>query len=893
MLVLFCLMGNLSTLKAQSYNNEWIVNGQTYYKFRILNDGLYRVTGSTLTTIGLNGATGNNLQLWHNGVQVPIYVNTTGTLGSSDYIEFWGEHNDGSVDAELFKNASDQLNKARSFEGDSATYFLTINATTSQNLRYSKAKNDVAGQGSSLSPEPYFYYTTQKDLGTTFNRGPASAYGSDYVYMSDYKGKCFGTIIKGAKSTSASFTNLYGYSGATGIISAGVAGASTLGSNRSVTVKGGDGVNNIASLGNFEAKVVAVGGAQIGSSYTVTVTNGSSNANDQVNVSFVSLYYPRSFNFGGASSFAFNLSASSKARLLNITNFSAGGSTPVLYDITHGQRYEAVVSGSTYQFVLPAMDSSHLALVGQSASSYTSIGSNEIAVRNFPNLSSSDQQGNYLIISNKALYGSGDYVAQYAAYRKSATGGGYNVHIYNIDDLEDMFAFGVHSSPLSIKNFLRYARNTFSTKPKFVFLIGRGLTFDNMQGANASNPEYQAQNLVPTFGWPASDVMLAADNSQPIAATPIGRLSAVKPEEIKNYLDKVKVYEAAQQSDDHTIENNSWKKNVVFISGGINSSEENLFGSYLGNYQTILKDSLYGANEFRLRKVTADQVSDGSEISLKNLFASGLGLISYFGHGASTTIAYAELNDPSVFNNNNKYPLLFTSGCDVGDCFSYMAGRTTTINNITERYLFTKDKGSVGFVAETYLGVTSFLQYYNLVLYKNISTTRYGMPITESLQASQAAMITSDRLKVSDTVTNYAHAEQTNFFGDPSISLYNFPKPDFIVEDNKVTIPSSVSITSEKFSVKAYLYNIGRAIGDSVLVSVKHKFPSGSIETLLEKRIAAVRSLDSIGLDVTIDANKAVGNNEIIVSIDGDNRYDELSETNNSITKIFIFMQTE
>ncbi|QEC72744.1 hypothetical protein FSB73_14735 [Arachidicoccus ginsenosidivorans] len=122
------------------------------------------------------------------------------------------------------------------------------------------------------------------------------------------------------------------------------------------------------------------------------------------------------------------------------------------------------------------------------------------------------------------------------------------------------------------------------------------------------------------------------------------------------------------------------------------------------------------------------------------------------------------------------------------------------------------------------------------------------------------------------------------------MSLYNFPKPDFIVEDNKVTIPSSVSITSEKFSVKAYLYNIGRAIGDSVLVSVKHKFPSGSIETLLEKRIAAVRSLDSIGLDVTIDANKAVGNNEIIVSIDGDNRYDELSETNNSITKnIYIY----
>ncbi|UAY54563.1 putative type IX secretion system sortase PorU2 [Arachidicoccus terrestris] len=886
---IFMLLGS-NKMHAQTYNNEWVVSGKTYYKFKVGSDGLYRISGSSLTGAGLTDATGSNLQLWRNGIQVPIYTNTAGTLGAGDYVEFWGEHNDGSVDAQLFKTPGDQLNKARSFEGDSATYFLTVNTTTGENLRFKPAANNVTGQAGSLTAEPYFYYTIQKDLGTTFNRGAATAYGSSYVYMSDYKGKCFGVVIKGSRSTTASFSNLYGYTGATGTINAGMAGASTLGSNRSITVKGGDGASSTSALGNFEAKVISVGSARIGSSYTVTVTNGSKNANDQVNVSFVSLRYPRSFNFGGASSFGFDLPASSKARLLNITNFSAGGSTPVLYDLTHGLRYEAVVSGSMYQFVLPAMDSSHLALVGQSSSSYTPISGGAITRRQFPDFSSSAQQGDYLIISNKALYGSGDYVSQYAAYRRSSAGGGYNVHIYNIDDLEDMFAYGVHSSPLSIRNFLRYARHTFSIKPRFVFLIGRGLTFDNLQGSNATNPEYQAQALVPTFGWPASDIMLASDNSQPIAATPIGRLSAVKPEEIKNYLDKVKVYEAAQQNNDHTIESNSWKKNVVFISGGTNTSEDNLFTSYLNNYRSILNDSLYGANSYYLSKITSDQVSSGDASALKQYFSMGIGLISYFGHGASTTIGYGELNDPSVFNNNGKYPVIFTSGCDVGDCYSFMAGRTSTINNITERYLFAKDKGSVGFVAETFLGVTSFLQYYNLTLYKDLSITKYGQPITASMQESQAVMIASDRLKVSDTVTNYAHAEQTNFFGDPAIALSSFTKPDFAIEDDQVLMPNTVSITSEKFHVKAYLYNIGRAVGDSVKVSVQQKLPDGSQVTLLEKKIDAIRYRDSLDLDVSIDPNKSVGSNEIIVHIDEDNKYAELSETNNTITKsIFIY----
>lgn len=875
----YCFL--FTPVRSQEYNNEWLESGQTYYKFKIGSSGLYRLTGSSFSGLGLGSASASSLQLWHNGKEVPLYTSTTGVLGSSGYIEFWGELNDGSVDATLFRTPSEHLNKARSFEGDSSTYFLTVN-TTGQSLRYSAGTNDIAQKGS-LTAEPFFYYTVQKELGSTFNRGPATAFGSDYVYMSDYRGKSFGKVLKGGASTSISFSSLYGYTGATGTVTAGVSGASSLVSSRQVTVKGSNG--SISSkLRSFTSSAIELPGVQIGSSYTVTISNGSGNANDRVNASFVSLRYPRSFNFGGQSGFGFELAASSHSRFLDISNFAAGsGGVPVLYDLTHGKRYTAVPSGSHYQFVLPAMGASQLALAGQSSSSYRVISAAGITRRQYPDLRNSSNQGDYLIISNPVLYGSGNYVAQYAAYRSSAAGGSYKTHVYDIEDLTDMFAFGIRSSPLSIRNFLRYARSHFSTQPRFVFLIGRGLTFDNLQGANAADPEHQQQNLVPTYGWPASDVMLSSESFEPVAATPIGRLSAVKPVEVKNYLDKVKVYEQAQHSTDNTIAGNAWKKNVVFISGGGNEAENNLFTNYLNSYRRLLTDSLYGASSYYLSKLSSGAVSNTSGLALKDLFANGLGLISYFGHGASTTIAYGELNDPSVFNNNGHYPVVFTSGCDVGDCFAFMPGRATTINNITERYLLTKDKGSVGFVAQSYLGVTSFLQRYNLVMYKNLAGSKYGQPVTASLQQSQEAMVSSIN---GDTITAYAHAEQTNFLGDPAIALNSFSKPDFAVQESDIYTPSSLSVTDNKYHVKAYIYNIGRAEGDSVSVSIIQKRPDGSEVTLLEKHLAAVRNMDSVAVDVVIDANKDAGNNEITVRVDGDNHYGEISESNNSATKL-------
>ncbi len=167
-------------LAAQSYNNEWIDFSKTYYKFTVGATGLYHIPQPVLAAAGLANVPVQNFQLFRNGQEVPIYPSVaSGVLGSSDYIEFWGQMNDGVPDAPLYRSPGYQHTQHSSLETDTAAFFLTVNPTGST-FHYLNTVNDPAS--SPLSPEPYFMYTT----GSYFraggvNPGFAQVIG-EYIY---------------------------------------------------------------------------------------------------------------------------------------------------------------------------------------------------------------------------------------------------------------------------------------------------------------------------------------------------------------------------------------------------------------------------------------------------------------------------------------------------------------------------------------------------------------------------------------------------------------------------------------------------------------------------------------------------------------------------------------
>lgn len=896
--ILFILLLFVARQSIAQFNNEWIDYSKTYYKFKIAATGLYRINQSNLPA-ALSSVPAEHFQLWRNGEQVPLYTSVaSGSLGSGGYIEFWGEKNDGVPDRPLYRNPNHQLSQKLSLESDTAVFFLTVNTNDAQNLRYTNAINDITNPNN-LPPLQYFMHTVDVHFKEMINRGMALVAG-EYVYSSAYdEGEWWSSneIVQGS-TKNISFNNLNVFTGATANASfkMSVAGTAPTGSRQVKAMLGStpvidtvinNGVNNfgfVATIINrHEGNNVPVSAISSGNANFV-VSSTSGNSNDRIVVGFAELKYPHNMNLGNASSFEFSLPATSNGYLLEFDQFNiSGANPPVLYDRTNNLRYIGSVTGTKVKFVLPSGAARSLVLVNTSVT--TSV--TQFTQKQFINYAT--LAGDYLIISNPALgLTSGGAVHQYWEFRRSTLGGSFNAQIYDIEELTDQFAFGIRKHPLSVKNFIRWSRFNFPTPPKFAFIIGRGVTY-NESTPNEGKPELERLNLVPTFGYPASDILLAADAHEPIMAVPIGRLSAISQQEVLNYLGKITQYAEAQNNPNQTIANKEWMKNVVHIAGANSPSLDQTLQQFLNTYGNIIKDTFYGGNLINFFKTTSGTATTISEAEFSSVIQRGVGLLTYYGHGSATTLDY-NLPEVTTWNNTGKYPMFLMLGCNVGNSFNYDVGRLTTIPTLSELYLLTAQEGGIGMVASTHFGFVDRLHAYASQFYTATGKTQYNKSVTAAMnEANQAIMnATNDFLA-------RIHAEQHILSGDPAIKINSFPKPDFVIEEPQVSItPTFISVADTSFNVKAYFYNIGKATGDSVSVEVRRQYPDGSLAVVFTKKIKpAVKYVDSISFNLPILPTRDKGQNNLTITIDNDFKFDELSESNNSIGKSFYIYEDE
>jgi hypothetical protein len=899
-LIAVCLLSTIAVAASAQYNNEWIDYSKTYYKFKVGKTGLYRISQQTLSNNLLGNTPAEQFQLWRNGVQVAIYTSVSnGIIPSGGYIEFWGEKNDGKPDKALYKNPANQLSDALSLETDTAAYFLTVN-NVGNNLRITNAPNDVAGN--ILPPEPYLLYEYRYDYQQRLNWGKGINFG-EYVYSSSYDVGEFwaSNDIYQATPLQLNAGNLFVETTATNVdpvLNVSFAGNSSNDNNNGIVYRNVkvdiNGSNYIDQrLVQMSAEVIPNKNPILLSLLNTNNTNFrfsiyNTNEFDRVAVGFVSLTYPRKFNFGGASSFAFTLQPKAQNSYIEIDagSFNSGSATPVLYDLTNNKRYTAVVSGGFIKFVLPsAMTDRKFVLVSEDATASINAVGNMVA-RNFIDYSISNNQGDYLIISNKVLQAGTD---AYKTYRSGSTGGAYNAKVIDIDELVDQFAFGIKKDPLSVKNFLKFARNKFAVAPKFAFLIGKAVTYNEYREHETSVFADQL-NLVPTFGWPASDGLLASDDLNPIPATAIGRLAVIKSEEVQTYLDKIIEYEKKQQSTTQTVDEKLWMKNMVHVVGANDPSLDAALTAHQNSYKAVIEGPLYGASVFSFNRTATGLETPYTESLMENQFNNGLALLNYFGHSAATSLDY-NLNDPYQFNNVGKYPVFLVNGCNAGNIYSYDTSRLSLITSLSEKFVLAKDHGSIGFIASTHFGIESYLDIYNQGFYSSLSSVNgYNLPVTTNMKDASVRLINTNF----DSVTRYQHAEQTVLHGDPALKINAFAKPDFAVEDSKVIVdPSFISVADNSFNIKSYFYNLGKAEGDFVTISVKWQHPDNTITTLVDKQIVAVRYIDSFAMTVPIIASRDVGSNKLLVSIDAPGKYDELSETNNNVTKTFFIYEDE
>ena len=883
-----------------SFRNEWIDYKKTYYRFRVgtfgfnpvnytAKAGMVRIPQSTLVGAGLGSVPAEQFQLWRNGQELPIYISKpSGTLGSSDYIEFFSPGMDGKLDNDLYRDSSLQLSDYWSLQTDTTTFFLTTNSGNI-NKRFLPTTNNVVG--TNLQPDKNFMYTIGRYFRSYINGGYA-AVSNENLYSSSYdKGEGWvSRRVMPVWPLPQFFPNIQlDTTGQAMTVYLNMAGNAL--NPRFVSLTLNNDSLTTFQMDYFNDKKITIPNIPANSIQNnqagFWIINKSPNDYDECRISKIELNYPRQFNFNDESFFEFNLAGSVIGRFLKIVHFSAGTSVPVLYDLNNGKRYDADMSNKdTLQFVLDASAQDyHLVLARGDGSTAAYI--SDLNPRNFIDYTKPNNQGNYIIISNQQIYGSGssNYLDQYKAYRSSVTGGGFNAKIYDVDELVDQFAYGIKHHPLSIKNFLRFARTNFFETPSYVFLVGKGISYDDYFN-NQWDLIADQTNLVPTWGYPGSDNMLSsADNHSPIPLIPIGRLSAVSPAEIGDYLNKVKQYESLQQNTkDQSVLAKAWMKNVIQITGANDNNSGIRIDTFQAQYQRIISDTSFGANVSIFSKSANPQGYPKAVVQFKNIYERGSSLIEYFGHSSSTSLDFG-LESPASYNNVGKYPMFIVNGCKAGNIFDFDVNRLNARSTTSERFVLEPNKGAIGYLATSNFGALSYLGLYTGKFFSSIGTTQYGKGIGNII--IEALTQGLNQTGAGDFYGRI-HAEQFTFHGDPALKLNTFDKPDYVIDTSSITTSSNyISVADDSVTVKIKIFNIGRATSDSVHLSIKRKFANGDSTLVFNRNIAPVKTEDSVSLVLPLVSNRDRGNMYITAFIDDNLAVPEISDSNNIATQIF------
>lgn len=884
---------------AQSYNNEWIDYNKTYYKFKVgpfgydivgapVKKGAVRINQPALAAAGLGNIPAEQFQLMRDGEEVSLFVsNGTGILGASDYIEFWGEIANGKTDKALYRDASaQQLSDYWNLETDSAAYFLTVNAT-GVNKRFVQTTNDIFSV--SIAPEQNFMFTAGRYYRAYINGGYAY-YLEQTLYSSSYDtGEGFSsrevhnnTSYLGNTELPQGFPRLYlDTSGPAMTAKFNMVGNAP--EERSVKILLNNDSLTQVRMDFFQSKKLNVhnipANAIKNDTASFRLQNLSIVPEDEFRVASIELQYPRKFNFGATTAFEFIIAASDSGRYLKIANFNRGLSNAVLYDLTNGKRYTADLTiTDTLQFLLePSAKPYQLALVKADGSAAKTIGT--FQQTQMVNYGEAANQGNYLIISNPVIYGSGNsnYVQQYSDYRSSDTGGKFNTKIVDIHQLEDQFAFGITMHPLAIKKFLSYARSHFTEKPSYVFLIGKAVSYTAYR-YSATDPFTAKINLVPVFGSPGSDNLLSSDNYDPVPATPIGRLSAVSSAEVGAYLEKIKEYESAQRNTSQTLANKEWMKKVLQLAGANDPQIGYLIDSAMARYSDIIRDTSFGGTVINYSKTGDPGAYPSAVLNFTNEYNKGSAIVEYFGHSSSSTIDFS-LDNPANYTNGGKYPMFIVNGCLAGNIFDYDVNRLNSKLTLSEKFVLEPGHGAIGYLSSSSFGVLNYLDIFTQEFYRSIATTQYGKGFGNvTKEAIEKAFVLSD-----SNFYSRMHAEQYTLHGDPALVMNSFALPDYLIDSLEIKVsPGYLTVANDSFSVKVPIHNIGRATGDSVHFSLLRKFPDGNTTIAYEGKLTAVNSKDSVIVKLPIVGNRDKGTTVITAIIDDNSSIAELSKENNT-----------
>ncbi|MBW6475198.1 MAG: hypothetical protein K0B14_18870 [Anaerolineaceae bacterium] len=339
-------------------------------------------------------------------------------------------------------------------------------------------------------------------------------------------------------------------------------------------------------------------------------------------------------------------------------------------------------------------------------------GSENLSLYTPPDLLSSIQQTDYLIISPKPFL---EDLQPLVDYRSSQ---GYEVRLVDLQDVYNQFNFGI-AHPIAIKNFFGYIYQHWDKPaPAYVLLVGDGHW--DLKNVKSSEEIFMPPNFVwvdPLQGEvdSLSDlVSVAGDDIFPDAM--IGRLPVNSSQELQAFIDKTIQFENGDSE---------WKKNLTFVADNYYlQNPENCIDNDpttvcstdpAGNFPAIVNQIIADVIQapYQINKIFLDDY-DCRSISPDNCtqvrtdiaqaFNQGNQIVSFNGHGAIpywTAEKVLHVDHIPALTNKDLYPVMFSLDCVDGYWYfpPNIPGQTTDRRSLAEELTRVPDKGAVAMLS--------------------------------------------------------------------------------------------------------------------------------------------------------------------------------------------------
>ena len=551
---LFTAIFFLFSLQALA-QEAWIDFSRDYYKIPTAQDGVYRLSYTTLSASGIdvNQLDPRDIRVFHRGEEVSVHIEgqEDGQFHTTDYLEFIGKRNDGTLDERLYGDFEMMPNPYYNTHNDTTAYFLTITpGQRGKRMVVQEAPSTLLPTLESYQAEYVDIYKDQYSLGKTYTAGTRlSTYDVGQGWM--------GPIITRGNHRDYPLNSLGAVSpSAEGAITIGLVGRSE--TAHLVAISVGSSAGRLRQIGQYafqdfeylkiEERLLPSDFGPNGELLVRASPQGVDGAVDNISLSYIKVSYTKMVASGDFEQETFIL-PEGEVRL-EISDTYADYVAYDISDFNHPVKTNVSRTGNNLMLSAGNAGLPSKLLVQQVPNVARVNLMEKVRFRNVL-----QQPADYVIISNELLRkpspSYGDPVTAYAAYRASAAGGGFDTLTVNIQDLYHQFSYG-EKTPLAIFEFLR--RYSAQHQPEYLLLVGRSYGIYNTRRVSNVNYTYRDnpsvfafQDLLPAAGYPYSDNRYAVglNPTDPQAQTvAVGRIPARTPAEVGYYLDKVKEKDA-------------------------------------------------------------------------------------------------------------------------------------------------------------------------------------------------------------------------------------------------------------------------------------------------------------------------------------------------------------